>query len=384
MSLSRPNKVALIFPLRPGPWPEIVRGVYRYAAKQDPSWQLALHTHDNSSVALAGNPDGVIAMIRTPQTADALAAWGGPVVDTGADLKTHPFPRVLLDSEEIGRLAAEHLLRLGPRRFAFVGNCESLAGDRLRAGFTARLGEAGQGCETPPPGAFDDPYSERPTSRVEAATWLSGLQRPAAVFASHDALAHRLIEVCGSAELRVPQDVAILGLLNDEFLCLTSQPPLSSISVPLAGMGYEAAQVLRGLMAGGCPPTSPLVLPPGEVVARRSTDGGAVADPQLSSALCYIHDHLDEPIGVDDIAQAGGVSRSSLERRFRSSLGRGPLAELIRLRLEYAKRMLIESTLSVKQIAAAAGFHDTRHLSVTFRAKIGMSPIEYRDCFRPV
>jgi LacI family transcriptional regulator len=181
----------------------------------------------------------------------------------------------------------------------------------------------------------------------------------------------------------VPHDVAILGLLNDEFLCLTSQPELSSIAVPLVGLGFEAAQVLGGMMAGGNPPNAPLVLPPGEVVVRRSTDAEAVTDPQLSTALRYIRDHAGKPIDVGNIAEASGLSRSSLERRFRSSLGRGPLAELIRVRVEHAKRLLTESALAVKQIARATGFHDTRHLSVTFRAKTGMSPIEYRACFRP-
>ena len=95
-------------------------------------------------------------------------------------------------------------------------------------------------------------------------------------------------------------------------------------------------------------------------------------DAVLASALRYIRDHSGEPLGVDDIAGACGVSRSSLERRFRAALGRGPLAELIRVRVEHAKRLLAETPLPVKQIARAAGFHDTRHLSVTFRGKTGM------------
>ncbi|HVL15286.1 MAG TPA: helix-turn-helix domain-containing protein, partial [Gemmata sp.] len=118
------------------------------------------------------------------------------------------------------------------------------------------------------------------------------------------------------------------------------------------------------------------------VVVRESTDPEAVTDPELGTALRYIRDHGREAIGVDDIARASGVSRSSLERRFRAALGRGPLAELIRVRVERAKRLLTDSALSVKEVARAAGFHDARHLSVTFRAKTGLSPVEYRACFR--
>ena len=379
----RARKVALVFPLRPGPWPEIVRGAYRYAARQSPGWLLSLFTHEDVAVALAGKPDGVIAMVRSADAAAKLAAWGGPVVDTAAELKAHPFARVFLDPVQVGRVAADYLLRERGRHFAYVGRRRRWRASGAREGFEERLREAGFTCTVAPAGQFDDPYTESPKARSEAAAWLANLPRPVALFASHDALALRLVEVCQSAGLRMPQDVAVLGMLNDEFLCLTSQPQLSSISVPLAAVGFEAGRVLDEMMEGGKRPRAPLALPPGEVVVRQSTDAEAVTDPELIAALRYIRQHSRDTIGVEDIASASGMSRSSLERRFRSSLSRGPLAELIRVRVEHARRLLTASTLSVKEIARAAGFHDTRHLSVTFRAKTGMSPVEYRACFRP-
>lgn len=383
VSLPRPLKVSLAFPLRPGPWPEIVRGVHRYAAEQSPPWHLSLYTDEAPAVALSGEPDGVVAMIRTPAAAAELAAWGGPVVDTGADLKEHPFARVLLDSERIGRRAADHLLCLENRHFAFLGDRSKLAGERVRRGFVERLDEAAHTCEDAPAGAFDDPYGEGPGARAAAAAWLARLPRPVAVFAAHDALAHRLVEVCSAEGLRVPQDVAVLGVLNDDFLCLTSRPQISSIAVPLAEVGYEAARALDAMMTRGEARRRVVLPSPSAVVVRRSTDAEAVADPELVVAMRYIRDHAREAIGVDDIAGASGLSRSVLERRFRAALGRGPLAELIRVRLETAQRLLQQSALSVKEIAREAGFHDARHLSVTFRAKVGMAPVEYRSCFRP-
>jgi LacI family transcriptional regulator len=378
-----PLNVALIFPLRPGPWPDVVRGVYKYASRADPPWCPTLYTHEDPAVALAGNPDGVIAMIRTAEAAQKLAAWGGPVVDTAADLETHPFARVMLDGVALGRLAAEHLVRLKPRQFAFVGNQSALAGRVLREGFAARLRESGFACEVAPAGRFDDPYTEGPGARADAREWLTSLPAPLAVFASHDALAHRLVEVCHAAGLRVPDDVAVLGLLNDEFLCLTSCPQISSIRVPLARLGSEAARLLGEMILRNSRPAAPILLPGAEVVVRPSTDSSAVSDPELASALRYIREHSAKAIGVGDIAEASGLSRSSLERRFRAALGRGPLAELIRARVEHARRLLIETTSPVKEIARTAGFHDTRHLSITFRAKTGLSPVEYRARFRP-
>jgi LacI family transcriptional regulator len=378
-----PPNVALLFPCRPGPWPDIVRGVYRFADRQDPPWQLTLFIHEDAAVGLASEPDGVIAMVRTPDAAAKIAAWGGPAVDTAATIEPHPFARVFLDGVAVGRVAAEHLMRLPGRRFAFVGTQATPAGRRSLEGFAGRLREVGHECEVSPEGEFDDPYTEGPTTRARARAWLARLPKPAAVFADHDALAHRLVEECHGAALRVPDDVAVLGMLNDEFLCLTSHPQISSIAVPLAGVGFEAARVLGALMSGEPRPEIPTALPPGEVIVRRSTDPGVATDPELATALRYIRDHAGDPIGVDEIAHASGVSRSSLERRFRVALNRGPLAELIRVRVERARQLLTETNLSVKEIARAAGFHDTRHLSVTFRSKMGMSPVEYRTSFRP-
>jgi len=377
---SRSPKVALAFPLRLGPWPEIVRGVYRYAAKQSPPWILCLHTQEDIAIALAGGPDGVIAMLRTTDAAVKLAAWGGPVVDTAATLEA----RVRLDGIRLGQVAAEHLMLAKGRRFAYVGSQSTLAGQEALQGFAERLHEAGLSCVVAPAGLFDDPYTERPMGRAAAAIWLKSLTPPVAIFASHDALAHRMVEVCMSSGLRVPEEVAVLGLLNDEFLCLTSNPPISSIAVPLGGVGFEAARVLAALMSGKTAPDFPVSLPPGEVVVRQSTDARVATDTELATALRFISDHAVESIGVGDIAESIGVSRSTLERRFRSTLGRGPLAELIRIRVERAKRMLAETSLSVKEIARTTGFHDTRHLSVTFRSKTGMSPLEYRAAFHPL
>ncbi len=373
----RPWKASLAFPLRAGPWPEIVRGVHRYAAQSEIPWLLSLFTNEDVSVAVAGKPDGVIAMVRTDEAARRLAEWGGPVVDTAANLESHPFARVFLDGVQLGRVAAEYLLSFKDRSFAFIGSQHTLAGRQALRGFAGRLREAGFTCRAAPAG-FDDPYTEGPSTRADASRWLASLELPLALFAPHDALAHRILEVSLSMELRVPEDIAILGALNDEFLCLTSRPQLSSIATPLAGVGIEAARVLEHMMAGGRPPRQPVALPPGEVVVRQSTDSGAVSDPKLTAALRYISEHARETIDVSDIASASKMSRSSLERRFRSRLGHGPHAEVIRVRVEHAKRLLSETDLSIKEIAHAAGFRDTRHLSVTFRRRTGLTPIEYR------
>lgn len=379
---TRPRRVALYFPLRLGPWSDIVRGVYRYA-DSGANWLISLNAEEDPGTTVAGNPDGVIAMIRTPAGAAALKAWGGPVVDTTCDIENHPFVRVCLDPLAIGRTAAGYLLGLKGRGYAYVGDPATPAGRLVREGFTAELGRAGRRCEFAPPGVFDQPYHTDPAGDRAAAGWLTSLPRPVAVFAVHDAVSHRLAEACGAAGLRVPEDVALLGVLNDPFLCTASHPTLSSVSVPLPAVGFEAARVLDGMMAGHPPPPGPVEFAPLGVVTRQSTDRAIVADPEVGAALRFIRDHAAERIGVDDITAASGLSRSTLERRFRAALGRGPLAELLRERVDRAKHLLAETDLPVKEVAQAVGFTDVRHLSTTFRQRTGTSPTGFRSQFRP-
>jgi LacI family transcriptional regulator len=343
-------------------------------------WVISLHTQEDASVALAGNPDGVIAMVRTPDIAAKLHAWGGQVVDTAYDVENLPFAQVGFDARAIGRLAAEYLLQLKGRIFAYVGD-STPAGLHEKHGFVDRIRKSGFDTLIAPQG-FECPYREDAKAEQAAIEWVEGLPRPAAIFAAHDALAHRLAQACQVAGLRVPQDIALLGCLNDEFLCNASQPPISSVSVPVPALGYEAAKLLDSLMAGEARPQR-LELPPLGVVTRQSTDPAAVADAALATALRFIRNHATERIRVEDIASATELSRSSLERRFRAVLGRGPLAELLRERVDRAKHLLAETDLTVKEVARLVGFHDTRHLSVTFRQKVGVGPAKYRLRFRP-
>jgi LacI family transcriptional regulator len=247
-------------------------------------------------------------------------------------------------------------------------------------GFSERLQKAG--CASLESTVCFDAASPDSSGDHELAAWLVELRLPAAVFAIKDCLAHRLVRVCLAAGLRVPQDIAILGCSNDEFLCTVSQPPISSIALPFAALGYEAAKLLDAAMTSVSVPQK-TELPPLGVITRQSTDPAAQAEPALATALRFIRDNATKRIGVDDIAAASGLSRSSLERRFRAVLGRSPLAELLRERLERAQHLLVNSEFSIKEIARAAGFHDVRHLSVTFRQKTGITPGNYRAKFRP-
>ena len=190
-----------------------------------------------------------------------------------------------------------------------------------------------------------------------------------------------LLEVCRQERLAVPHTVAVLGVDNDELICELAMPPLSAIRTATEQIGSAAAAVLARLLAGGAPPAGPVLVPPGEVVVRQSTDVLAVHDPALEKALRYIRDHLERPLGVAEIARVAGVSRRRLERKFRQTVGVSALQEIRRRRLERAQQLLSETHLSIPEVAVRCGVATAPMLAELFRQCAGCTPTAWRRRF---
>src|SRR5262249_29800449 len=156
--------------------------------------------------------------------------------------------------------------------------------------------------------------------------------------------------------LRVPDEVAVIGVDNDEFLCHLSSPPLSSVNTGAERVGYEAAALLDRLMAGGRPPTAPILLPPVGVVVRSSTDVVASEDRELAELIRFVRDNACGGLRVEEALRRSSLSPSTMQRRFKALLGRTPKQEILRVQLERAKQLLAETDLTVAEVAAKCGF----------------------------
>ena len=191
-----------------------------------------------------------------------------------------------------------------------------------------------------------------------------------------------LISICCDAGIRVPDELAILGVDDDDLLCRQSYPPLSSVRPAAEQIGFQAAQMLDELFAGKQIEDSPRRLAPIGVATRQSTDIMAVEDPELARALRFIRDSADQPIDVEDVLKQVPMNRRTLERRFRTVLGRTPLQEIRRVHIEQAKQLLVDTDLPTPNIAIASGFANASRLAIIFRKMTGMKPTEYRNKFR--
>jgi len=363
-----------------------VMGVVRYGREQG-DWTVFVEL-DGDIAAFrrlrSWKGDGVIAHVGTPEKARAIRGLPIPAVNISSALAKLSVPRVTTDQEAIGEQAARHLLERGFTRFAFLGVKGLWFSTLRRRGFERAVAAAGHCCDSIE--VRQDARSMLSWGRTAepVSAWLSGLRPPVGVMAAFDYLGATLVQVCSDAKLRVPYDVAVIGTDNYLTVCESSEVPLSSVSRDWFRQGYEAAAVLDRLLRGGRPPAGDVLIPPGVVIQRRSTDVLVTDCPELAPGIRYIQEHLAEPFGTKALVRELGMSRRWLYTQFQKSLGCTPYEYIMRLRIDRAKQLLARpEPLPLREIVKACGFSNERHLRAAMTRHVGMSPSLYRrSCLR--
>lgn len=379
-----PLRIGLVFTHSLGHCRRILCGIKEYAETK-PAWILLPIAPERATHALAAfRPAGVIAHIITPALADHLLEVHRPLVNVSAVVPNLSIPRVGIDDVAVGRLAAAHLLDRGFMRFGFVGQSNHAYSEQRERGFREVIEDAGHAVA-----CYHDrrPHVFTPMGQLWALDrdvlhWVRALPKPVGLFAPNDIWGVQLAEVCRQLDLRVPEDVALLGVDNDDLLCNLSRPALSSIALPAERLGHEAAALLDRLLTRKPRPTEPLLLPPRGVVTRRSSDTLALHDADVAAAVRFIREHRHLPLSVSDVVAEVAVSRRSLERRFRLTLRRGVWAEIRRVHLERACELLASTDMPLFEVAESSGFSGGVQLSVVFRQEIDLTPSAYRRQFR--
>jgi LacI family transcriptional regulator len=215
-------------------------------------------------------------------------------------------------------------------------------------------------------------------AEAEVAHWVEALPRPVGLMACNDIRGQQVLNACREVGIAVPEEVAVLGVDNDDVLCDLSYPTLSSIVPDTHRIGHEAAALLERMIGGESPPRKSTLIPPLGVVTRRSTDVLAIEDRHLARAVRFIREHACEGITVEDVLEHVPLSRSVFERRFDQLFGHTPKAEILRARLDRLKQLLAETELPLKQIAFKVGFEHAEYMNVFFKERTGQTPGQFR------
>ncbi|MDX2050915.1 MAG: substrate-binding domain-containing protein [Polyangiaceae bacterium] len=361
----------------------LLRGIGAYA-RPHKTW-----TFDHAFPTLAGvrgllaqRPRGVIIRTADAELLKLLRQATVRVVNISNQPKVPGVAQVSNDNRAIGAMAAEHLLRRGHTRFAYYALLPARVDERLR-GFQEHLRLADRDCDVFLGGPDDVEPEALEAYERELNLWLQKLVLPVAIFCDGDRFAWMITERCRRLGLRVPEQVAILGVDNVASMCALADPPLSSVQTASERIGYEAAQALEQMLSDKVPNSLSIQVPPVRVAGRRSTDGVTVEDPWVHAALEHMRSHLIDTQGIDWLSDKIGCSRRTLERRFRESLGYSPADAWARFRLEEAERLLADTELSLTAVAERCGFHVPKQMASVFRRMLGYGPRDFRKLAQP-
>ena len=374
------RRVALLMDMDLGCCRNLIRGIHAYALERQ-DWVLRNSPCDLQVLSFLRDwrPDGIIATVFDRKIGRALVRLRRPVVDTAYTLDDLKLPVVDVDHVAVGRLAAEHLLERGYTRFGFLGSQSARYSLARAASYVQRLADHGHSASQC---LVEYLYEDFATSswkkdEPQIQQWVRQLPKPVGIFACNDIAGRGLVDICRQLGLNVPRDVAILGADDDELESLLTVPPLSSVAIPAKRVGYEAARTLERMMAGEQAGET-FFLPPVRVIVRQSTDTRATDNPAIAEALQYIRAHAAQNIGVSEVAEAVGLGRRDLERKFRKLLGCSVLDDIRSVRVQRVRELLAGTNLAMPTIAARSGFSSAERMAVVFGQIAGMSPTAYR------
>ena len=288
------------------------------------------------------------------------------------------IPNITADYLGTGRMAARFFIERGFRNYGFFGMNDVCWSDERCDGFRREVEAAGFG---------DSFYSYRMQEidmvwyyqRNRLRDWLRMIPKPIAIMACDDNQGANLIEACHGIGIKIPEEVSVIGVDNDETLCSLGSTTLTSIQIDIEEGGRQTAALVERLVADPKAPAEDIVLQPVKIVGRMSTAAFATADQQILKALLFIHKNALKKISVSDVMTEAALSRRLLERRFKSVTGKTLYEYITDQKLKYFAEQLADTDEQVINIALSMGENDTKSISRRFKQLYGCTPVEWRE-----
>ncbi|TWT84678.1 Xylose operon regulatory protein [Planctomycetes bacterium CA13] len=370
----------------------LLRGIAEYAQERG-NWSLR-----HQEMAINADPppwlaswrgDGILVRAETPKMVRAIQNLSIPAIDLRCWRSTGTMPSFDTDPESVVRLAVDHLRNRGFTQFGFCGFGGANYSERrlweMRK-YVRSLGYDVVAYESPDPVHATTFGSEQSgmLDQKGLTRWLTSLDKPIGILACNDIRAQQLLNACHEGHIQVPDEVAVVGVDNDDVICPLCLPPLTSVEPSTSRIGYEAAAMLERMMGGEAIPAETTRIPARRIVVRSSTDAIPVDDAEFVKAYRVIRENACRGVSVQDVADAVPMSRRALERRMRTHLDQSPADMIASIRLARIKELLETTSQPLKQIAKLTGFHHDEHMAKFFKKLAGIPPGQYRNKHRVV
>jgi len=362
---------------------QLIIGVARYSRLNDP-WSFykePIGLLSSIPNLTSWKPDGII--MRDSLITKELLKLKIPTV---LAIHSSSFPKYLsvikTDSLSIAKMASEHLIEKGFKYFGFCGFDNYDWSNERKQFFCHFNSEAGYKTHVyiqPKKNNTQDWEKEQ----RHVSEWLRKLPKPVGIFACNDDRGQHILEVCKLTDFKVPDDVAVIGVDNDPMICDIGDPPLTSIALNVEFAGYKAAELLDKLINNKKMSGQQIIVTPTHIVQRQSSDILATKDNEVASAICFIRENAKNKILVKDVVKTTGISRRTLEQRFRKTIHRSIYGEIRKVRVEWISKLLMETDLSISQITSLFNFTDVEHISRYFKKEKGIGLYQYRKLHQP-
>lgn len=364
----------------------LLRGISSYANIHGP-WMFYRQPHSYLQTAATVHlpaffkdieADGMIGFVANQDIADRILSRKIPAVliPTVQPLSRAAYT-VMDDSPAIGVMGARYLLNKGLKKFAYCGFGTLLGSDEIGKAFTDSLKQAGFHTYS-----YQPPKTKKQRlwkyELLLICQWLQSLPKPIGMMTCNDDRSQNIIEACELVGIKVPDEVAILGVDNDDIICNLAVKPLSSVALNFERVGYRAAELLHRLVRGETVEPQILRVEPTHVVTRQSTDIEAISEPDVAEAVRFIRRRAKQPVQVNEVADAVAMSRRALYDKFMKTLGHSVNEEIQNARLEQIIHLLINTDMPISQIASALGFPSGDHIARYFKRKKQMTLQAFR------
>ena len=340
---------------------DFLKGLHRYSRLHGCQWVLYINSPGYVQIDLSEvtaqnirrwKIHGIVDYLSNPSKTKEFVSMGLPCVSiNNGPQKQILGPHVInVDNTKIGEMGARYLIRKKFLNFAYCGFSDTYWSQERNRAFADTITAEGLSISV-----YEEPYDQVQDSWKKElpclARWLKSLPKPIGLMACSDKRAQHVLEACYIANLDVPEDIAVIGVDNDDFFCELNYPPLSSISINTENIGYHAGHILDRSLKGENLPPQELLFEPTTIIERESTEVLAIYDEMVKEAARFIRLNRMEHISATEVAEAVGTCIRTLDRRFKKSLGRPVHSEIMRVRIQQACHMLVNSNLSITQIA---------------------------------